>query len=543
MHFPGGAVYTKPWVVDFMLDEVGYTVDHDLSTLKVLEPSCGCGAFIIPLVQRLCISARSHNRSVESLRNCILGVDIDNKSASICRENIIEVLISEGFSASDARDLASSWIVSEDFLLNTYHNFDLVVGNPPYIRSEDLSAESRREYADRLETVTMGTDLFVGFIENGLRSLSPTGKLCFICADRWMQNKYGNRLRKFVTEGFGMELICRMHGVDAFESEVSAYPAITIICKKHVMKCKYVVCSDDFGPSDIIGLKLALSGGNQSNNNFTLTEMTIKGTSPWPLTDADRISMVEDFTARFPSIEDSGVKIGIGIATGRDNVFIISQEGLVEEDRMLPLIKKEDIVDGATPSFAIHWLVNPWDEHGELIDLSQYPLTRKYLESHSESLKKRHVAKKDASRWYRTIDKVNPTLLSKPKLLMQDMSKYPDPYYDSGNYYPSHNMYWLTSDKWDLKVLGGVLMSEQVESFIGAIGVKMRGNTMRCQAQYLRMLHIPHPEDLDKTDMSGFRMAFETRNRNMATACMKRLLNRRIASNERQHEEGTAELV
>ena len=181
MHYPGGAVYTKTWIVELMLDEIGYTVDRDLSTLKVLEPSCGCGAFIIPIVKRLCNSVFIHHRSIESLYDCILGIDIDEHSAKICRDNIEEVLVSEGFSQSDAKSLATSWIVSEDFLLNSYSDFDIVLGNPPYIRSEELSIESRHNYANKLETVTLGTDLFVGFIENGLRSLSSSGKLCFIC--------------------------------------------------------------------------------------------------------------------------------------------------------------------------------------------------------------------------------------------------------------------------------------------------------------------------------------------------------------------------
>ena len=543
MHYPGGAVYTKTWIVELMLDEIGYTVDRDLSTLKVLEPSCGCGAFIIPIVKRLCNSVFIHHRSIESLYDCILGIDIDEHSAKICRDNIEEVLVSEGFSQSDAKSLATSWIVSEDFLLNSYSDFDIVLGNPPYIRSEELSIESRHNYANKLETVTLGTDLFVGFIENGLRSLSSSGKLCFICADRWMQNKYGSHLRKFITERFSMELICRMHGVNAFESEVSAYPAIIMIGMKSDTKCRYAVCCDDFGPSDVADFKHALVCGHRSSNKFTVSEMSISGSNPWPLANAEKIGLIKVFTSLFPTIEDSGVKIGIGLATGRDKVFITTCKGLVESERMLPIIKKEDITNGLVPPSAIHWLINPWNNQGELIDLDQYPLTRNYFESHKDSLMKRHITKKNVSNWYRTIDKVNPLLQSTPKLILQDMSKHPDPYYDDGNYYPSHNMYWLSSDKWDLKVLGGILMSNQVESFIDAIGVKMRGNTLRCQAQYLRMLHLPYPEDLDGTDKSGFKLAFETRDRKLATACMKKLLDRRSITNERRYETGITEVV
>lgn len=526
MQFPSGVVYTKQWVVDFMLDELGYTSNRDLTSMRILEPSCGCGAFVTTIVSRLCDSVENMGHSIESLYNCITAVDIDETSVCICRSNVSEVLSSHGVSKEDADLLVSSWINTSDFLMDSYEDFDFVVGNPPYVRSEDLPMDLRRTYMARFETVTMGTDLFVGFIENGLRSLSSNGRLCYICADRWMQNKYGGRLRGFITEYYQMNLICRMHGVDAFESDVSAYPAIIQVDSGVDDDCRYVVCKDDFGPDDVFALRSAMAGETISNNRFDYSRIKVGGTDPWLLTDPDKTRLLEDIRSRFPSIEDSGAKIGIGIATGRDEVFITTDGNLVESDRMLPLIKKEDIVNGCTPVDVVHWLVNPWDEEGELVDLSDFPLTRTYLESHKDSLSKRHVVKKDGSKWYRTIDKVNPSLRTKPKLLMQDMSKYPDPYYDDGLFYPSHNMYWITSDRWDLKVLGGILLSIQMESFIDAIGVKMRGKTMRCQAQYLRMLHVPHPEELTDSDVEGFRNAFDSRDRGMATSCMHRVLER-----------------
>ena len=165
-----------------------------------------------------------------------------------------------------------------------------------------------------------------------------------------------------------------------------------------------------------------------------------------------------------------------------------------------------------------------------------------YLESNGDSLRSRHVARKDATRWYRTIDKVDPDLLRTPKLLIPDLSRHPEPFYDEGRFYPSHNMYWMISDEWDLEVLGGVLLSGQVESFIDAVGVKMRGNTMRCQAQYLRMLHIPYPHSLHDDESEGFRQAFRTRDRVLATVFMERLIGR-MTGNGRSHEAGVAEVI
>ncbi|MBK9177946.1 MAG: hypothetical protein IPM46_16825 [Flavobacteriales bacterium] len=59
-------------------------------------------------------------------------------------------------------------------------------------------------------TMTMGTDIFVGFIEKGLRSLKPGGRLCFIVADRWQHNAYGRKLRKLTSERYAVDAMFEM---------------------------------------------------------------------------------------------------------------------------------------------------------------------------------------------------------------------------------------------------------------------------------------------------------------------------------------------
>jgi adenine-specific DNA-methyltransferase len=68
-----------------------------------------------------------------------------------------------------------------------------------------------------------------------------------------------------------------------------------------------------------------------------------------------------------------------------------------------------------------HYLVNPWDVNGKLVDLRTHPLLRRYLEKHSAALRGRHVAGKVPSNWYRTIDKVDHQLIDRAKLPFPDM--------------------------------------------------------------------------------------------------------------------------
>ena len=71
-----GEVFTRRWVVDAMLDLVGYTADRDLTKLVAVEPSVGSGAFWIPMVERLLESASRRGIAPIQLRNCLRGYDL-----------------------------------------------------------------------------------------------------------------------------------------------------------------------------------------------------------------------------------------------------------------------------------------------------------------------------------------------------------------------------------------------------------------------------------------------------------------------------------
>ena len=142
------------------------------------------------------------------------------------------------------------------------------------------------------------------------------------------------------------------------------------------------------------------------------------------------------------------------------------------------------------------FLVNPW-EGGRLVDLEEYPGLASYLQRHGTRIRARHVARKRPASWYRTIDRVDAGLQARPKLLLPDLKAAAHPVLDTGGFYPHHNLYYVVSDKWDLEVLGGLLLSDIANLFVGAYCVKMRGGTYRFQAQYLRKIRVPAPDSVD----------------------------------------------
>src|SRR5690606_7332337 len=98
-----------------------------------------------------------------------------------------------------ARQLAGNWIREADFLTTDLpHDFDYVVGNPPYVRQELIPEAKLADYRSRFKTFYDRADLYIPFFERSLDALAPGGRLGFICTDRWTKNKYGGPLRAMV---------------------------------------------------------------------------------------------------------------------------------------------------------------------------------------------------------------------------------------------------------------------------------------------------------------------------------------------------------
>lgn len=234
-----GEVITQRWVVEMILDLVGYTPDRDLAALRIIEPSAGTGAFLDAIVDRLLSSVSAHHRdvAVALAGRCISANELQPGNAAALRELVVGKLARAGVPDERASELATAWVSEGDFLLPSPEHetgtADFVVGNPPYIRLEDLGSVKWAEYRAGAPTMRGRADIYIAFFELGLRELKPGGSLGFICADRWMRNDYGKDLRRHITTGgFSVDAIVTLHDAPAFETEVDAYPAVTVISRK-----------------------------------------------------------------------------------------------------------------------------------------------------------------------------------------------------------------------------------------------------------------------------------------------------------------------
>lgn len=480
-----GVVYTKAWVVDLVLDIAGYSPESNLVDAVAVEPSCGSGEFLAAMAGRLSGSCKRQGRPLRGCGSSLFAFDLSSEAVEESRGRVESVLAAHGWDEEESRNMARRWIRHADFLLDSELDMtllgggvDFVVGNPPYVRLEFAGHGIMETYRKRYATMAGRADVYVGFFERALSMLAPGGVCAFICADRWMLNQYGSRLRKFITSGgYSVEAVFEMHRADAFHSEVLAYPAITSIRRAEkqgrVIVAKVDRASRSFvselgEASRSVRRKAAIGDGETASGvEYVIVDEWFDGADPWPSASPERLKLLKRLEAEFPTLEDAatGTKVGIGVATGSDKIFLTKDSNLVEEDRLLPMAMAKDTMTGSL-RWGGTYLVNPWERDGSLVDLGKYPKLRRYFERNEKVLSERHTAKKNPSRWHKTIDKVDHAITVRPKLLVPDIKGYAHPVLDEGGFHPHHNLYHVTSDGWDLKVLGGILLSRVSQFFI-----------------------------------------------------------------------------
>lgn len=500
-----GSVFTKDSVVDAILDLCGYTEREALASKRLLEPASGDGRFLLAALRRLLCSYRSAGGSLNDahleLADSIRAVELHLSSYEQTRRQVAEELTAHGLATWQAETLCDRWLRQGDFLLGPLAEFDVIVGNPPYVRQERIPNALLEVYRRRFETLYDRADLYVLFYERCLKHLKRGGVLGFICANRWIKNKYGGPLRRMVAEGFHLRAYIDMERADAFDDQVDAYPAITIIERASARPTIVALGSRDDADSlsDIVS---DIVTGERDNGAIVRLSGVTNGRDPWLLDAPAVLPIVRSLERRLPTIEEAEAQIRIGVATGCDRVYIGAYDALpVEPARKLKLAVGKDL-QGGRLVWGGKGVVNPWTTDGRLASLDEHPLFAAYVRAHRKALAARHTARKAPDKWYRTIDRIHPQLAGREKLLIPDIKGDSTVVYDPGGLYPHHNLYCVTSEVWSLRALQALLRSSVTLMFIAAYGVRMAGGFLRFQAQYLRRVRVPALGSLSDLEIS-----------------------------------------
>lgn len=298
-----GAFFTPRYIVDFIINEI-----QPKENETNLDPSCGCGAFLIGLAKYY--KRKFNKKTKQTVRENIFGSDILNYN--IDRAKILltiyasqngEILEDEDFNLWNQDSLQADWKMQ----------FDNIVGNPPYVKFQDLSDENRISLANDWQTIQNGTfNLYFAFFELGYKLLKESGKLGYITPNNYFTSLAGESLRRYFQHQKCVTRIVDFSHRKVFDAQT--YTALTFINKYQNEEIIYDRIKAKQKPDEF------LSNVNGSPNK--LKNLNVK---KWRLLKSDEQENIR-------IIESVGTPIGklfdicVGIATLKDEVFFVESD-------------------------------------------------------------------------------------------------------------------------------------------------------------------------------------------------------------------------
>jgi len=227
-----GQVYTPSFIVTKILDEVGFT-STDVLGKNVLDPACGDGRFLIEIVKR--IVSMCPQDDLEKNLSCVHGWDIDQTAVEKCIENLTNIVKPLGIHVDWNITVRNAlYELPQLNLLGTSdsEHFDFIVGNPPYIRVQNLKEDERRFMQKYYEFCKTGsTDVYIAFFELAYRLLSSDGVAGFITPNTFFYTETARHLREFFANGGYIKKIFNYGEIQLFDN-ATTYSAITMFTKK-----------------------------------------------------------------------------------------------------------------------------------------------------------------------------------------------------------------------------------------------------------------------------------------------------------------------
>ena len=475
--------------------------DEVLQKTRVIDPACGSGAFLIAAFDYLMQQYERVDRELNALgykpkngnslefdrsilSNNLYGVDLLPESAEITKLSLWLKTAQAGKTLTylDDNIKAGNSIVADTNVADTAFDwqaefsqifaeggFDVVLGNPPYVRQELLSPIKPYLQAN-YESYNGVADLYTYFYELGLKILKPGGVLSYIVANKWLRSGYGEPLRKFFASQGLLEQIIDFGHAPIFE-DADTFPCIVAVRKPNASLCiseteseieqgksepnsPVIVCPVPREELANINLKQYVQehGYQISRDRFTASAWSLEP----PAVD-DLMQKIQ--RVGVPLKDFAGVKPLYGIKTGFNEAFLIDEatkNSLVQADPksaeiIKPLLRGQDIK---------RWYPQ-WDEvwiifaHRD-IEIENYPMIKSHLEKYRTKLEAR-AGKQLWWQWQASPSFCN--LFQQPKLSYQEIQFHPAYSYDNRGYLTNNKGFIIpTSELYILGVLNSALM-------------------------------------------------------------------------------------
>lgn len=467
-----GIYYTPTYVVEFIVENTLGTLLKDMSpsevkNIHILDPACGSGSFLTKaqdVLRRyyestmkqlkkkeggridLYISEDYASLSKDILTKNIYGVDLDSQAAEIASVNLsLKVLadmkkemklpevmgknikVGNSLISNHRKDLKKyfkhpiekkpfNWEEEFPHVLEQ-GGFDVVIGNPPYVRHESIT-EIKPYLEANYETFRSTADLFVYFIERSIKLLRSGGYFGFIVSSQFTRSRYGDRLMDFLKQ-FTIEKFIYFGDLPVFD-DATTYPCIIIIKKqkpKETHKIKYL---------RVENLKFASLDDYFSKNSYFVEQKNLSAEG-WKFIRHDVTSILNKIKrVGKPLGEMKDVKIYRGIVTGFNKAFIINEKEckeLVEKDRKNAEIIKPFITGKGMNRWSI-------DESKKMfiiltktgIHIDNYPSIKSHLSKYKSELDNVWEVRHNKHPWYELRGCDYYEEFEKPKIVFRGLS-------------------------------------------------------------------------------------------------------------------------
>lgn len=407
-----GAVYTPNYIKTFIIENSFAKIKKPHQNILAADIACGCGAFLFTIANKL--NSETGNPFYQIFRENIFGLDISMSSIKRAEILLSILALANGedkkefeFNLHCANSLSFDWFKAET-KIKANNGFDLIVGNPPYVRAKNIDKASKTLLSNWAVTKSGNPDLYIPFFEIGLKLLNDEGVLGYITVNSFYRSVNARELRKYLQhKKFDLSIIDFGH--EKLFGNKSAYTCICLISKNQTTS---------------ISFKKESSSSLVRNNVKAFNHIPYKDLNfkkGWLLNDKrviENIKRIEEAGRSLGSI----YKIRNGIATlsndtyifkpvaETENYFFLNQNGKKYEiekaicrDIIKPnILKYECEIESVKEKLIYPYTngINPLSLMNEKHFKTNFPKAYKYLSDNREELQKRDKGNGDYGAWY-----------------------------------------------------------------------------------------------------------------------------------------------
>jgi type I restriction-modification system DNA methylase subunit len=588
----GGVYYTPEYIVNYIVKEtIGKKTENktpeEISQIKILDPACGSGSFLLGAYQYLMewhidyykskvivhkpeangFDSSQNKNSIpvkfkddfffdadgeiklstrkkgEILVNNIYGVDIDREATEVAILSLYLKLLEDGIDDDGFLFLkgkvlpdmtnnikcGNSLISREDLFSNNmfgtsdikafdwkkefpFHGFDCVIGNPPYIRIQELQKWAKEEVELYKKIYQSGKtnnfDIYVLFLERSIKLLNENGSSGFIVPNKFMQQEYGEGIREIYSNDKLISKIINFKDFQVFEN-ATTYTCLIFANKKETDEFLYSEAKNE--------LLNSLSFSNLKNSILSKNVWTLYSNEDEKLHKA---------MSSLSRVNDVAENIFVGIQTSADKVLILdyisetknvvklfsnslNKEVELERKYIRHIVSGSDVKRYIKPPVT-QFVIFPYDiidGKAKLVEKNiletEVPKTWTYLFDNKKILEDRESGKLKGKGWWGYIYLKNMSLQDKPKLCIPRLVQRIQCIYDEHGDYCQDNVdvggVILKPEYRHLYLyFMGILNSRLLSTYLSKISTPFRGGFWSCNRQYLEKLPIYIPDPTDK---------------------------------------------